>query len=430
MTDDMSFERYRAYATTDEQWAKFVAYKQHGTYVAAGLAMDCDESRIRKVVKLVLKRAAQAGYAPAFDIDHELPEGLRLKGTSIRYDGSGNVDQYWNKSGLAGREPEEGVQLADPKRIKKVSTLFDQQGKITQQWVSEEPEAQQREELWRLFADELKADMPRYEPLMPPVMRPMDRLACYPIGDHHNGMLAWKKETGSDSYDLEIAEQYLASAMEYLIKSIPPCEHALIAGLGDFLHYDSTAPVTPTSHNQLDSDGRYPKMIRVAVRSIRRAINLALRQHQHVHVIMEIGNHDLFSTIFLLELLANVYENEPRVTIDTSPQHYHYFEFGKVLIGTHHGHGSKMPDLPLIMAADQPEAWGRTKHRYIWTGHIHNRTAYDKIGCSVESFRILAPVDAWAAQKGYRAIRDMKAIVIDREQGELQRNTVNPRMFG
>ena len=42
---------------------------------------------------------------------------------------------------------------------------------------------------------------------------------------------------------------------------------------------------------------------------------------------------------------------------------------------------------------------------------------------------MLAPVDAWAAQKGHRPIRDMKGLVIHREHGEVERHTVNPAMF-
>jgi hypothetical protein len=94
-----------------------------------------------------------------------------------------------------------------------------------------------------------------------------------------------------------------------------------------------------------------------------------------------------------------------------------------------------MKNLPLIMATDRPEDWGRTRYRYWWTGHIHTSktqaatNSQDFSGCSVESFRILAPTDAWAHQKGYRPHRDMKSITLHREFGEVARNTVNPEMF-
>ena len=215
----------------------------------------------------------------------------------------------------------------------------------------------------------------------------------------------------------------------------PPCGEALIVFLGDFMHYDSFTAETPTSRNALDSDTRYPKMVRAAIRTMRYMIEQALHRHAHVTVIVEIGNHDLSSSIFLMECLSNIYENEPRITVDTSPAHYHYKVFGKNLVGVHHGHGTKMANLPLIMATDMPAEWGNTIHRMWYTGHIHTQktqaavSSQDFSGCTVESFRILPPPDAWAAQHGYRSISDMKSIILHHEHGEGSRFTVNPSML-
>lgn len=406
------------------------AVEEHGSKTKAAAAVGMDEGSFRRALRTVMRKAAQQGYAPDHDIKHAVPDGLTLKGTSIRYDGAGNVDQYWNKTRVQGREADETVRLPDPKKITKVSTLYDQQGQVTQQWVSEKPEDAQRETLWRAFAQELAATLPRAEPVKAPIATSDALMACYPVGDHHLGMLSWDKETGSD-YDLPIGEKLLADAIDHLVaaatsRSVP--SRALVAFLGDFMHYDSFETVTPTSRNMLDADGRFPKMVRVAIRSMRYLIERALYKHQQVHVIVEIGNHDLSSSIFLMECLRNIYENEPRITVDTSPMHYHYFEFGSCLVATHHGHGVKMDKLPMLMATDRAAEWGRTKYRYWWTGHIHHQQMHDYPGCSVESFRVLCPPDAWAAQKGYRAARDMKAIILHKEFGEVARYTVNPEM--
>jgi hypothetical protein len=371
--------------------------------------------------------AAQSGDAPDYDLAHPLPDGLVLKGVSNRYDASGNVDQSWVKSRMAGMDPTEAAQMPDPKRIVKMSKLYDAQGRVSQTWISEKPEEAAREQLWIEWAKALAQDMPRAEPIPGPETASDVLAACYPVGDHHFGMMSWDKETGAN-YDLEIAEKLLCRATDYLLAATPACDQAFIVFLGDLVHFDSFEAVTPSSRNLLDADGRFPKIVRVAIRSMRYMIEASLRRHKSIHVIVEIGNHDLSSSIFLMECLNNIYENEPRVTIDTSPSHYHYFTFGKCLIGTHHGHGSKMDKLPLIMATDRPDEWGGAKYRAWWTGHIHTRVAQDYAGCNVESFRILAPVDAWAAQKGYRSARDMKAIILHKEFGEVGRHTCNPDM--
>jgi len=81
------------------------------------------------------------------------------------------------------------------------------------------------------------------------------------------------------------------------------------------------------------------------------------------------------------------------------------------------------------MAVDRAEEWGKAEYRYIWTGHIHSDNVKDFRGVRWESFRILAPPDAWAASKGYRSMQDMKAIVLHREYGEVARHIVNPAML-
>ena len=414
------------YATT-AQWVWYLRWVEYGSYTAAAKAAGADRTTLRRGIKAIYRKAAQQGYAPAHDLVHEVPDGMTSKGTSIRYGEDGAVEQYWNKTTRQGMEPEDRVQIEGAVPTK-ISTLYDNAGKVQQQWIQEKPEDKARLDAWTLVAKELSGSISSVPEIKRPIGTFEDLLVGYPIGDHHLGMLSWDKETGAD-WDIKIGEKVLGESINYLVKTAPPASTAIIVFLGDFLHYDSFQAVTPTSRNLLDTDTRYPKMVRTAIRSMRRAIETAAAVHDQVRVIVEIGNHDLSSSIFLMETIHALYENNERVTIDTSPKHFHYYEHGRCLIGTHHGHGAKLEKLPEIMAADVPEVWGRTKHRFWWTGHIHSAKSLDFPGCSVERFRVLAPEDAWAHQKGYRSARDMKAIVLDKEHGEVSRLTVNPEMF-
>jgi hypothetical protein len=389
-------EGLKKYAT-ERQWEFYLAVGEYGSNLKAAEIIGVNESTIRKSIQAMYARAAKQGYAPAYDYTREVPDGYRVKGVSSYYGADGTVRGQWVKS-----------------------------------QVDNERQLEMMREAIAAVVQDVKPVEPRPENVL---RHGEDRLACYPVGDYHLGMLAWAKETGGD-WDMKIAEDMMNGAISHLMRGMPAADNALIALLGDFFHYDSFESVTPTSRNQLDSDTRYPKMVRAGIRIVRMMIEKALDYHGHVHVIVEIGNHDLSSSIFLMETLNVLYEKEPRVTIDTSPAHYHYYRFGSTLIGVHHGHGTKMANLPLVMAADRPDDWGATKHRYWWTGHIHTSKtqhavmgAQDFVGCSVESFRILAPEDAWAAQKGYRSARDMKAMLIDKDHGEVARFTFNPAMM-
>src|SRR5437879_2450418 len=117
----------------------------------------------------------------------------------------------------------------------------------------EKPEDAEREKLWEFFASKLGEGIPAKPAVeASPGLRYENLLSSYPVGDHHTGMLAWALETGSENYDLKIAEARLAGAVRRLIDVCPPSEQAIIPFLGDFFHYDSYQSVTPTNRHLLD----------------------------------------------------------------------------------------------------------------------------------------------------------------------------------
>jgi hypothetical protein len=415
---------------TDAEWAQLTAVEEHGSRRAAAKALGIpSENTIRQTEKRVQRRAAQQGYMPSLGWNRPIPAGMRSRGPSIRVGEDGNpMAGSWDKIGIAGRDPEEAVKLADPKVIKKLSTNIDEQGNIRQQWVQEVPADLARKKLWEAFRDELTKDLPRVKPTKAPKNGRSDLCSILGVGDQHMGMLAWDKESGDD-YDLNIAEPLLVNSISHLIGAAPKCSTCVLVFIGDYTHYDGHKPVTPTHGYILDADSRYPKMVAAAVRTMRRSIDMALAHHDKVHVIIEIGNHDLATSVFLQVAMQNIYDREPRVFVDTSPKHFHFFRFGLCLLGTHHGHGVKMDKLPLLMATDRPEDWGATKYRLWLTGHVHHESKKEHPGCKVESLSVLAPTDSHAYQNGYRALREMRGIVWHERLGELSRNTVSPAMF-
>lgn len=385
--------KLREYAT-DRQWELLETANKVGGDRTAAKVLNCHASLFYQARKVVMAKAAQSGYSPDHDMVHPTAPGFRVKGTSTLYDDGGNVRAQW------------------------VKTTIDQE---------------QQDAAFRAAIEAMTSDVRRLEPMKLPRVNTDELIACYPIGDHHIGMMAWHEESGAD-YDLVIAETSLMRAMDHLVKLSPDCEQGLMAVLGDFLHIDSFKAVTPTSGYLLDADSRFPKMVAVAIRVLRYGIGCMLRKHAKVHIIIELGNHDPSSAIFMMQLLANVYEREPRVTIDTSPKPFHYYRFGKNMIATNHADKVKLADLPLIMATDQPVMWGETIHRFCWTGHVHhyqNMEARGKElrGVTVESFPVLAPEDAHASSSGYRSQRSMKSIILHHEFGEDERHTFNPARF-
>jgi hypothetical protein len=248
------------------------------------------------------------------------------------------------------------------------------------------------------------------------------------MGDPHLGMFAWAQETGQN-FDLKIAEANLVGAVDHLVGLAPPAEEALIINLGDFYHTDNQTNRTARSGHALDVDSRWSKVLGVGIRAMRRCIDAALKKHARVTVICEIGNHDDHSSVMLAHCLSQFYERDPRVTVDVSPAKFHWYRFGRNLIGTTHGDTAKPDRLPAVMACDRPKDWGETEHRYWYTGHVHHDSLKEYPGCIVETFRTLAPGDAWHRGQGYRSGQDMKCDVLHREFGRINRHVVGIRQL-
>jgi hypothetical protein len=310
--------------------------------------------------------------------------------------------------------------------VRGVSTLYGPDGRVSQQWVKSRLRDDDAARAMREAIEEMAAEYRgTAKPVKAPARSMAGLLSVYPMGDPHIGCYAWAAEAGED-FDVEIARQDLLSAAARLVDVAPASERALICNLGDFFHADSLSQLTKSGH-KLDVDTRWPRVLRLGCHLMVDLITLALRKHAKVEVINAIGNHDDHSSIMLSAFLEAWFHAEPRVHVHPTTSKFHYVEFGRCLIGVTHGDTVKHLALGELMASDRPEAWGRTLHRYWYTGHIHHTSKTELRGAVVESFRTLAAKDAWHASQGYRSGRDMYAIVLDAEHGEVERHRCDIR---
>ena len=339
------------------------------------------------------------------------------------------LSQVKQKAISSGYIPDNGMTVPfDESLLHTKSTIHVKDGEIKQYWARLSPDQEKYEAARKAALLDFVKALPKIKPTKINHKVSKDLMACYPLGDPHIGMMSWGEETGQD-WDLKIAEKAFCGVFKRLIDTAPPCKQAVIFNLGDYFHSDNIKGMTERSGHVLDMDGRFAKMKRVGYRIMRMMISYALERHDTVRVVNSIGNHDDTGAIDMSVAFAEIYADEPRVTIDIEPTPYHYVRFGKTIIGVHHGHTTKMANLPMVMAADKNKDWGETEHRYWYTGHIHHDSMKEFTGCKVESFRTLAAKDAYATWHGYRAGQDSKAIVIHKDHGEIERHTVNLGMI-
>jgi hypothetical protein len=193
-------------------------------------------------------------------------------------------------------------------------------------------------------------------------------------------------------------------------------------------HADNQKNITASGH-QLDVDGRWAKVQQVGLRAIIYCLKRLLEKHQKVVFRINKGNHDGHSSYALALMISCYFHNEPRMEVDLSPSVCWYYTFGKVLIGSTHGDTIKGKDMMSIMASDKPKEWGNSVYRCWYVGHVHHRDLKEYQGGTVEYFRTLAARDAWHQGQGYRAGRDMCAIILHKEYGEIERHTCDIGMI-
>lgn len=360
-----------------------------------------------------------------------VPLGFHLSSISTTVGDDGEVKQqsFRAKSGDEGDVvPESGSFPApDGMFVRSVSTLVDgQTGSIKQQWVKADKLKEDQFQAMIAACKRAAIDILPIERIPAPYTVDTDLCNLYTLTDSHVGMLAWDKEAGED-WDLKIAEQCLGDTLVQMIDAAPQAEVGIINQLGDWLHFDSLKPITPEHGHLLDADSRYQKVVVIAVRILRRVVDHALLRHARVQVYMHEGNHDVSGSVWLRVLFSALYENNPRVTVEMSPLPYVAFQWGKTMLGFHHGHLSKPVSLPLLFAAMFSEIWGTTTKRYIHSGHLHHVAEKEHPGVKTIQHPTLAAKDAYAARGGWLSERQAMSITYHKDRGEIARGIFIPK---
>lgn len=375
---------------TDRQ-AEFIdAINEHGSATKAGAALGINRRTVDKSIRRLKVHAAKQGYSPEHDLTHVVPDGYTVKGASTYYDSDGNIKAQWIKSQV---------------------------------------DAERQKAMLDAVLAGMCEEIPQRKPSKPvPKTSNKDLLNCYILTDYHLGMLSDPEETGA-AWDLKIAEKLLLDWFEAGVAQAPDAQVAIFAQLGDMLHFDGLEAVTPTSGHILDADTRFQRVVRVAIRCIRKIIDLLLSKYPQVHIIMADANHDPSSAVWMREFLAAMYEKEKRLFVDTSPDTYYCYEWGSTSLFFHHGHKKKPTSIDDVFASKFREVFGRTKNSYAHMGHMHHVWAQETNLMVVEQHRTLAAGDAYSSRGGWLSGRSSDIITYRKEFGQVGRVTLSPEMF-
>lgn len=386
------YERLTEFATTDRQTELITALIKTDNVKKAAKSIGINERGAYRMLKTIRKRQNAVGQGEHFTAMTNLKDtGLMVKGTSTLYkDGEAQI-----------------------------------------QWVKTDREAVDKLAAFREAIEDMALEIKPIDKVKKPTYKLDEELLnVYITNDLHFGLLADKAETLDRDYNLDIADSTLRSAIDYLVDNSPSAEVAIIADLGDTTEQDNNKNVTPHSGNALDVSSRYGKTLRTTMKAMRNLIEKALTKHKTVHFINISGNHDPVTSLAIRGYISALFEKEDRVIVHDTDAPQKYYQHGSTLLAFYHGDGVKMNGAGELMCMHNTDIWNTTVNRYAHFGHTHVDAVRDGQLCRSESHRNLAPLNSWAAHKGFgRGIGTMKAISYCKTFGEKSRNTFNVSMI-
>jgi DNA-binding transcriptional regulator YhcF (GntR family) len=386
----MKFDANLASYATVRDLEYLEALEKYGSIGQVAKQLNVHRKTIHKALDRLKTRAAIAGYSPEHDMVHPVPDGFKVRGVSTYYNNDGKAVGQWVKSGI---------------------------------------DEERQQEIFREALEALKEELPRIDlPLPTVIARNDDLMNVYVITDYHIGMMADQDETGGADWDTKKSEELFVKWFATAAQLAPNSKIGVLCNLGDLLHADGMIPETPHSKHVLDVDTRFQKVVRIAIRMIRRAIEILSQKHEQLHIIMADANHDPASGAWLRELLAAMYDHNPHISVDTSMDTYYCVEHGKTLVFFHHGHRKKMEKIDNVFVAKFRKKYGMADHCYAHMGHLHHDRSLETNLMTVERHRTLAPADAYASKSGYISGRDAKVITYSKRFGEVGRLIINPDM--
>jgi hypothetical protein len=242
------------------------------------------------------------------------------------------------------------------------------------------------------------------------------------IADLHIGKLATAFETGED-YNSQIAVKRAKDGLQGILNKAKGfnIDKVLFVAGNDILHTDNTRRTT-TGGTPQDTDGMWYDNF-IMAKNLYIDLLEKLISFAEVEVVYNPSNHDLTHGFFLMQLIE-AHFSKSTINFNVDLKHRKAFKYGNNLIGTTHGDGAKIEHLPLLLATEFPILWSETKHRYIYSHHVHHKTSKDFIGVTFETLRSPSGSDSWHHKNGYTGVpKAVEGYIHHKDFGQIARLT-------
>jgi hypothetical protein len=370
-----------------EKQAEYIrAVQKYGSGAKAAEALGVNKSSINRSIKSCRKKAEKHGDNPEHDLNHPAAPGNQFKGASTAYDAEGNIIMQWVKTQRDNDNLTEALQET---------------------------------------VEALKEEVPRAAPKGPAPKTDTDSCTLYTLNDIHLGMIP---PEGNGEWGIDAASDVVKELVGTGIEKAEPSEWAILWYGGDFLHIDGFDPQTPSSKHPVNSEN-FQDIAPAASRLVRETVNMALEKHACVQLIIQPGNHDESSAVWLADMFSQFYEDTDRVVAQQSRDVYHCFQWNNVSLFFTHGHKMGLSEVDRTFANNFRKEYGETDWSYAHTAHIHRKNKLKHTESQlmpVESHHPICPRCDYASRSGYDSERALSVICYD-QYGERFKMPIRPR---
>jgi len=269
------------------------------------------------------------------------------------------------------------------------------------------------------FQEFLKTFKPSEKPLFNIVEKHVSKrktMLELSIADYHID-----KMDGENITIQQRADQYikiLFSLLEKAVASYYLEEITFVIG-NDFFNSDNYQNGTSISNHTQDNICLWDKSYEVGFNVLVHAIEILKLHCNKLNVICVQGNHAKMKEFFLGHALEAYFRKNADICFDRSAANRKIKIYGNTLIGYHHGN-CKIDELPLLLATEFWEYWGKCKYKEVHTGDKHFYMEKDIKGVRVKQLPSLTGADRWHQDNNYVcSIRCAVATIYDHEKGKV-----------
>lgn len=252
------------------------------------------------------------------------------------------------------------------------------------------------------------------------------------IQDFHLGRFSSITETNFNT-DLEIQIEDFKICIRKLVSKISKfgkIDKLFLTIGGDFINSDNSK-ITTTHGTPQDSVPSHTLLQIQALLLLIYMVDTCRTISNEIELVFSGGNHDHDNSVSMYLAVSAWFKDceDIKTFFDEktpNARKRQYRTYGDNLLVFAHGDGPKAVNMPIIIANEARQIWGKTKHTMYFSGHHHVKINQDINNIQHFQQPSLALDDRWSYDKGFQNNKGMSIVLLDKKDGYIGELVAHP----